>query len=179
MVRFSLGRDFEDGDDGSGPSSSGRLNPKRRKSCAAANASSLTPSPREPPIHIRLGVTDETEQEISEEESDYEGEGEPVDSGCEEEEDGEDADGGDDELEDQLDGENGETVGDGSISVILTDPDVLDCPICLEPLAIPVFQVEFHFLIFFKVSLSPYCKIFLKANKLFCIFFFHKTIEGC
>ncbi|CAK9174738.1 unnamed protein product, partial [Ilex paraguariensis] len=30
--------------------------------------------------------------------------------------------------------------GDGSIPVILTDPDVLDCPICLEPLSIPVFQ---------------------------------------
>lgn len=146
MVRFSLGRDF-DGDDGSGPSC--RPNPKRRKSCAAANASSLTLSPQEPPIHIRLGVIDETEQEISEEETDYEGEGEPVDSGCEEEEDGQDAD-GDDELEDQLDGENGETVRDGSISVTLTDPDVLDCPICLEPLTIPVFQVEFHFLIFLK-----------------------------
>lgn len=32
--------------------------------------------------------------------------------------------------------------GDGSISVILSDPDVLDCPICLEPLIIPVFQCE-------------------------------------
>ncbi|KAK2986740.1 hypothetical protein RJ640_010965 [Escallonia rubra] len=31
---------------------------------------------------------------------------------------------------------------DGSISVTLTDPDVLDCPICLEALSIPVFQCE-------------------------------------
>lgn len=165
MVRFSLGRDFDDGDDGSGASSSCRPNPKRQKSCDA-NASYLTPSPPEPPVvqHIRQGVIDETEEEISEEESEYEGEGEPVDSGCEEEEAGEDKD-GDEELEDQIDVENGETIGDGSISVTLTDPDVLDCPICLEPLTIPVFQVKFHFFVF--ISILPHCRNFLKANKSF------------
>ncbi|KAA8530633.1 hypothetical protein F0562_005433 [Nyssa sinensis] len=31
---------------------------------------------------------------------------------------------------------------EGSISVILTQPDVLDCPICLDSLSIPVFQCE-------------------------------------
>ncbi|CAI9752948.1 unnamed protein product [Fraxinus pennsylvanica] len=31
---------------------------------------------------------------------------------------------------------------DGQLSVILSDPDVLDCPICLEPLTLPVFQCE-------------------------------------
>lgn len=39
---------------------------------------------------------------------------------------------------------NRDTVGprkDGSISATLTDPDVLDCPVCVEPLSIPVFQV--------------------------------------
>ena len=30
---------------------------------------------------------------------------------------------------------------DRSISVFLTDPDVLDCSICFDPLTIPVFQV--------------------------------------
>ncbi|XAR71396.1 Ubiquitin--protein ligase [Bertholletia excelsa] len=32
--------------------------------------------------------------------------------------------------------------GDASISVTLTDTDVLDCPICLDPLRSPVFQCE-------------------------------------
>ncbi|PHT83246.1 hypothetical protein T459_11689 [Capsicum annuum] len=32
--------------------------------------------------------------------------------------------------------------GNGSISVTLSDPDVLDCPICLEHLSVPVFQCE-------------------------------------
>lgn len=32
--------------------------------------------------------------------------------------------------------------GKGSISVTLTDPDVLDCPICFISLTIPVFQVS-------------------------------------
>ncbi|CAM8900658.1 unnamed protein product [Rhodiola kirilowii] len=31
---------------------------------------------------------------------------------------------------------------DGSISVILTDPDILDCIVCYHPLKIPVFQCE-------------------------------------
>ncbi|CAI9758426.1 unnamed protein product [Fraxinus pennsylvanica] len=31
---------------------------------------------------------------------------------------------------------------DGQLSVILSDPDVLDCPICLEPLTLPIFQCE-------------------------------------
>ncbi|KAK9054194.1 hypothetical protein SSX86_025272 [Deinandra increscens subsp. villosa] len=30
----------------------------------------------------------------------------------------------------------------GELQVVLTDPDVLDCPICLEPLCTPVFQCE-------------------------------------
>lgn len=31
----------------------------------------------------------------------------------------------------------------GSVSVTLADPDVLDCPICFEPLCSPVYQVLF------------------------------------
>ena len=34
---------------------------------------------------------------------------------------------------------------DASVSVILTDPEVLDCSICLEPLSVPVFQVCQYF----------------------------------
>ncbi|KAM6546925.1 hypothetical protein CsatB_027661 [Cannabis sativa] len=34
------------------------------------------------------------------------------------------------------------TTRDKSIPVVLTDPDVLDCSICFEPLTIPVFQCE-------------------------------------
>lgn len=34
-----------------------------------------------------------------------------------------------------------EVNGDDSASVTLIDPDVLDCPICLESLTLPVFQV--------------------------------------
>nr|GEU91470.1 aminotransferase-like mobile domain-containing protein [Tanacetum cinerariifolium] len=30
----------------------------------------------------------------------------------------------------------------GALSVVFTDPDVLDCPICLDPLCAPVFQCE-------------------------------------
>ncbi|KAL4582463.1 hypothetical protein LXL04_007013 [Taraxacum kok-saghyz] len=30
----------------------------------------------------------------------------------------------------------------GALHVVLTDPDVLDCPICLDPLSTPVFQCE-------------------------------------
>jgi|UniRef100_A0A2N9IJR7 E3 ubiquitin-protein ligase SIAH1 len=37
---------------------------------------------------------------------------------------------------------------DGSITVTLTDPEVLDCSICLDHLSIPVFQVS----IFFSLS---------------------------
>ncbi|XVE72166.1 hypothetical protein DITRI_Ditri11bG0017000 [Diplodiscus trichospermus] len=33
-----------------------------------------------------------------------------------------------------------QTTRDGSISITLTDPEVLDCPTCYEPLTIPIFQ---------------------------------------
>lgn len=59
---------------------------------------------------------------------------------------------------------------DASVSVILTDPEVLDCSICLEPLSVPVFQVcqyfscralEFSFCVF-----SVFDEIF---ESLFCL----------
>ncbi|KAJ4961032.1 hypothetical protein NE237_020942 [Protea cynaroides] len=39
-------------------------------------------------------------------------------------------------------GRGPEKDGEGGISMILTDPDVLDCSICLEPLIPPVFQCD-------------------------------------
>lgn len=42
---------------------------------------------------------------------------------------------------------------DKSIYVLLSDPDVLDCCICFEPLTIPVFQVKIQFDIF-RLSLN-------------------------
>lgn len=46
---------------------------------------------------------------------------------------------------DDDDGEGSSQVhyNNSPVSVTLTDPDVLDCPICLESLAAPVFQVFF------------------------------------
>lgn len=41
---------------------------------------------------------------------------------------------------------------DASVSVILTDPEVLDCSICLEPLSVPVFQCENG-----HIACSPCC----------------------
>lgn len=38
---------------------------------------------------------------------------------------------------------------EGFLSVVLTDPDVLDCFICCEPLTVPVFQV---FIYFFSIA---------------------------
>lgn len=44
-----------------------------------------------------------------------------------------------------------QTTTDASISIsfTLTDPEVLDCSICYEPLAIPVFQVGLFYFIFY------------------------------
>ena len=55
-------------------------------------------------------------------------------------------------------------IDDKSISVVLTDPDVLDCFICFEPLSLPVFQVInflFHFSQLILELCSNYCFFFL------------------
>lgn len=46
----------------------------------------------------------------------------------------------------------------GALQVVLTDPDVLDCPICLDPLFSPVFQV-FHFI---SLYICPYISFELR-----------------
>lgn len=40
-------------------------------------------------------------------------------------------------------GDERDEIGDYDDSVTLTDPEVLDCPICYDPLTSPVFQVCF------------------------------------
>lgn len=75
---------------------------------------------------------------------------------------------------------NGETVGSSSnergknVSAIISDPDVLDCFICCEPLTVPVFQVSFYLLLFWLLFfLYQFCIssiiVFLCVN--FCPFF--------
>ena len=54
------------------------------------------------------------------------------------------ADHDDDEPQPRLAATDG---GDRSVSVCLSDPDVLDCCVCFEPLTVPVFQVLFFLLI--------------------------------
>lgn len=48
----------------------------------------------------------------------------------------------------------------GAVSVTLTDPDVLDCPICYEPLCSPVYQVlQFPVGSLFLVNLQRNCQL--------------------
>ncbi|CAH9094655.1 unnamed protein product [Cuscuta epithymum] len=93
------------------------------------------------------GEEEEEAEEIVEEEEEESGEEE---EGSEEEEEAVD----DEEVreEDMVPEHDGVIVktgtgseistGDASVSMILTDPDVLDCPICFDALTVPVFQCE-------------------------------------
>ncbi|XP_060187349.1 putative E3 ubiquitin-protein ligase SINA-like 6 [Lycium barbarum] len=131
MARFSLGREEDEG-----PSSPSRRRPlpkKRRTlngtfSCCSNNNA----------------VNNEQQQErrfetIIEEEEEEELDSDSVTS-SEEEPDHDDFGSGSAVLTEDPVGEG--LRGNGSVSVILSDPDVLDCPICLESLCIPVFQCE-------------------------------------
>ncbi|EOY04030.1 RING/U-box and TRAF-like domains, putative isoform 1 [Theobroma cacao] len=85
-------------------------------------------------------------QEDAEQEDEREEEEEEEEEGEEEEEEEEEEDEYYDEEEEESGAEQGamslETNRDGSISITLTDPEVLDCSICYEALTIPVFQCE-------------------------------------
>lgn len=48
----------------------------------------------------------------------------------------------------------------GSVSVTLSDPDVLDCPICYEPLCSPVYQVLLILNGFFYPNMDRACFVF-------------------
>ncbi|KAE8722317.1 ATP-dependent Clp protease proteolytic subunit 3 [Hibiscus syriacus] len=112
MAKFSVG--FEE--DGEGPSN--RV-PKRQRA-------------------ERVLDIEGSGQEESEEDEESEGE-EAFEGGEEGAEESE----GEEELE-ECGAEQGamspQTTRDGSISITLTDPEVLDCSICYEALSIPVFQ---------------------------------------
>ncbi|KAK8569103.1 hypothetical protein V6N13_106981 [Hibiscus sabdariffa] len=80
-----------------------------------------------------------------ESEDDEESEGEEASEGEEEASEGAEESEGEEELE-ESGAEQGamspQTTRDGSVSITLTDPEVLDCSICYEALSIPVFQCE-------------------------------------
>ncbi|OIT04948.1 PREDICTED: E3 ubiquitin-protein ligase SINA-like 7 [Nicotiana attenuata] len=160
MVRFSLGREEDDNNE-EGPSS--RSVPKKRRtyggtfSCNAVNRQQEQQQ-QEPERRCEVEETAIEEEEEEEEEEDiYEEEDFVTDEEREEEEENWNP-----ESEPESEGipdpglnRSNNTVavlnpdrdleasrGNGSISVTLSDPDVLDCPICLEPLSTPVFQCE-------------------------------------
>ncbi|CAL5372562.1 unnamed protein product [Camellia sinensis] len=126
MAKFSVGRE----DESEGPSSP---RPKKLR----------TTTPPQPQQQQQFRRYDQpvVEEEEEEEEDDDEDEDEEAESEYDDDDDEDDEDDGETEAE------RSHAVrvslgpsGDGSISVTLTDPDVLDCPICLEHLTIPVFQ---------------------------------------
>ncbi|KAL7190771.1 hypothetical protein ACSBR2_022949 [Camellia fascicularis] len=125
MAKFSVGRE----DESEGPSS-----PRPKK---LRTTTTTPPQPQQQQQFRRCDqpVVEEEEDEDEEAESEYD--------------DDDDDDDEDDEEDDETEAERCRAVrvslgpsGDGPISVTLTDPDVLDCPICLEHLTIPVFQCE-------------------------------------
>ncbi|KAL3341338.1 hypothetical protein AABB24_025743, partial [Solanum stoloniferum] len=152
MARFSVGREEDDNDEG--PSNPTRRPvPKRRRTTAGTFSCSAVISQQEEEERER-----ERERERAvEEEVDEEAEEEEEDWGSESESEGNFRLSGDRRVpvrESEVSRENrsisGEDPdqnleglrGNGSISVTLSDPDVLDCPICLEHLRVPIFQCE-------------------------------------
>jgi E3 ubiquitin-protein ligase SIAH1 len=170
-------------DDGKGPSSP---RPKRLRISVQSNAvdgddrefqgsfsDCFNPNREQKGKHCE----DEGEQETYEEEERYsddeEGEHEEEESYSDDEEGGheEEEEGySDDEEEDpgstvtvRPRSNGGAQVGrDGSISVTLTDPEVLDCYICFEHLSSPVFQVSS---LLFSSSASDLSDLLLRLNR--------------
>ncbi|KAH0701731.1 hypothetical protein KY290_016736 [Solanum tuberosum] len=154
MARFSVGREEDDNDEGpSNPTR--RPEPKRRRTTAGTFSCSAV---------IRQQEEEEEERErerererVVEEEVEEEAEEEAEDWGSESESEGNFRLSGDRRVpvrESEVSRENRSisvedpdqnlegSRGNGSISVMLSDPDVLDCPICLEHLRVPIFQCE-------------------------------------
>ncbi|XP_048327788.2 E3 ubiquitin-protein ligase SINA-like 10 isoform X2 [Ziziphus jujuba] len=166
MAKFSLVGDEEDGE---GPSDARRK--RQRTSFASASASTSTsngvgitfeenqPPPQPLPLTVDQHEQEE-EAESEEEEEEEEQQQLEEEEGAYGEQEAEERD-PEEEIEeiDQVpfstlrvvtrSRSSSKSIGlssaadqEGSISVKLTDPDVLDCSICYEPLAIPVFQCE-------------------------------------
>lgn len=132
MTKFSVGIV-----DGEGPSN--RAPPRKRpRNSDVSSDEDILPKRRNPPWTYDYEESEpEPEPELEpegEEESEHEGESEE----SEEEE-------GEEEEEEESGAEQAamspEISRDDSISFTLTDPEVLDCPICCVALTLPVFQV--------------------------------------
>ncbi|KAA8530632.1 hypothetical protein F0562_005434 [Nyssa sinensis] len=128
MVRFSVGRE----DDREGPS-----NTRSKKQRTTCNVEHLFKEEEESEYEFEGVSTEEEEEEEEEREEEEE----------EEEEEGDRNEGERMDVGSESNGKGNDRGSvrsnrDGSISLTLTDPDVLDCPICLEALSIPVFQCE-------------------------------------
>ncbi|CAL5366465.1 unnamed protein product [Camellia sinensis] len=161
MARFSVDKE----DDSAGPSNNPWSKKQRttttftRSPAAAAAPAAAQEQPHHPPS-LEPQLVEDYDDDDEEVESEYEDEeeDEQVDGESEndEEEDGEseydnEEDGEEDEEEEEDQNEaghpsNGVARNDdrerNSVSVILTDPDVLDCPICFDHLSIPVYQYK-------------------------------------
>ncbi|XVF31711.1 hypothetical protein REPUB_Repub17cG0015600 [Reevesia pubescens] len=119
MAKFSVGIE----EDGEGPSN--RV-PKRQRVVPHLDIEGSGPE------------GESSEQEDEEEESEGE-----ASSGAAEPSEGE----SEEESEEESGAEQGamippQIISDASITITLTDPEVLDCSICCEPLTIPVFQCD-------------------------------------
>ncbi|CAI9110607.1 OLC1v1010663C1 [Oldenlandia corymbosa var. corymbosa] len=149
MARFSLGG--EDDEPGEAPGSS-RQGSKRRKTSRPPTPPPPQPPPSNDGVEL-LYIESEPEYPIEAEEDEEGVEAESSqddddddEEGEEEEEEGEER--GDQEEEGSLENQqqpdfNEDAFDDDEpVRMTLTDPDVLDCPICLEPLSSPVFQCE-------------------------------------
>nr|XP_048327789.1 E3 ubiquitin-protein ligase SINA-like 10 isoform X3 [Ziziphus jujuba var. spinosa] len=165
MAKFSLVGDEEDGE---GPSDARRK--RQRTSFASASASTSTSNgvgitfeenqPPPQPLPLTVDQHEQEEEAESEEEEEEEQQQQlEEEEGAYGEQEAEERD-PEEEIEeiDQVpfstlrvvtrSRSSSKSIGlssaadqEGSISVKLTDPDVLDCSICYEPLAIPVFQL--------------------------------------
>ncbi|KAL3341340.1 hypothetical protein AABB24_025743 [Solanum stoloniferum] len=152
MARVSVGREEDDNDESSNPTR--RPVPKRRRtttgtfSCSVGIHQQGEERERERERVVEEEVEEEAEEEEEEEEEDR---------GSELESEGTFRLSGDRRVpvrESEVSRENMSISGEdpdqnlegsrvnGSISVTLSDPDVLDCPICFEHLCVPVFQCE-------------------------------------
>ena len=152
MAKFSVGGE----EDGEGPSSSPR--PKRLRISVQTNFVDQNDPQRLQQQEQEEGDDESYEEEDEEEEGEEEAASYDDEEDDTEEEEIEEVE-EDDEEEEAQQGNQGSDVtvgprstigndshvihvGDGSISVTLTDPEVLDCSICLEHLSPPVFQVS-------------------------------------
>uniref|UniRef100_M1BDZ5 RING-type E3 ubiquitin transferase n=1 Tax=Solanum tuberosum TaxID=4113 RepID=M1BDZ5_SOLTU len=158
MARFSVGREEDDNDEGpSNPTR--RPEPKRRRTTAGTFSCSavIRQQEEEEEERERERERERVVEEEVEEDAEEEAEEEAEDWGSESESEGNFRSSGDRRVpvrESEVSRENRSisvedpdqnlegSRGNGSISVMLSDPDVLDCPICLEHLRVPIFQCE-------------------------------------